>query len=171
MEIGWVESNHAPYNTSGWQILMTNAWVNKDDWTPYFHYDVSMIPGSEASFRQGPCGGPGEYNVCWEVWNGSGWTILRYWVGAMRCELPTGAGNCRFNFFNEAYSSNGVFFPINGGSDGLRTRNIQIRATSGSWFMFDVNLGFGGSWRGVSPYTLCGVNAWYHFRVYQGGSC
>lgn len=174
MEIGWVESNHNPIYTAGGQVVLTTAYtsVSSQTYTPLLHTNLIMSPGSENSFRLGQCAGPGVYHVCWEFWNGSAWATIRQWLGAMRCELPTGDANCRFNWLDEVFSSDLTFPALNGGSDGLRTRNIQVRPAGDNWFMFDAGLGFSGSWSLGDPYSLCPVATWYHFRVYQGsGFC
>lgn len=104
--------------------------------------------------------------VCWEFWTGSAWATIRQWLGAMRCELSDGNGNCQFNWYNEMFSSDESWNPLNAGGEGLHTRNIQVRPSGGSWYMFDADLGFSGAWVEQGPYWLTRVLSWHNFLVY-----
>lgn len=173
IEIGWLESNYGSYWTGDYPVVVTVAHPAGQGQSPVLHTNWFLTLGAEHSFRMGQCGGAGQYDVCWEFWTGSAWAIIRQWLGTMRCELPNGDANCHFNWLSEANAGDGTsWFAINGGPDGLRTRNIQVRTAGNNWFMFDASLGFAGGWEQRHPYYLCAVSDWHHFRTYYGSpSC
>lgn len=168
-EIGWVESNH-DYVTGNNQMILTTtetAPIDGEGQDPALH--VPVDPGDEKAFRATHCGSAGDLSVCMQVWDGNSWDTIRPWNGVMRCKNGDGSGNCRFTWLDEAFSADGSWFNINGGSDYLRMRNIKIRR-SNTWRLFSV-ADFSGDGRWVFPsstYDICLEFAWYHFRFLRG---
>jgi len=105
-----------------------------------------------------------------EIWNGSSWTVLREWEGVMGCLNGNGTFNCNARFWNEALAEDDSgWFDLNGGSDGLRTQNIEVKR---DWFeLFDSTPGYGGTnrgWTEQAPYSICRVFYYYNFTSFRG---
>jgi hypothetical protein len=105
-----------------------------------------------------------------QIWNGSSWYELRRWIGVMRCLNSNGTYNCNARFWDEAVADdNASWFNLNGGSDGLRMQNIEVKR---DWW--DLMEGVGGGWptnRGwieEDPYSICRVSAYNHFTAFRG---
>jgi hypothetical protein len=172
IEIGWVESNHPPW-TGDYPVIMSVVDPTGLPQNPMFHTAYFLVIGAEYFFKLGQCGYSGAYDVCMQFWDGSSWVILRQWLGTMRCEDGSGNGNCWITWSQEASAYDDVaWFNINGGSDGLRMRDMQVRTSSGNWYQFATGLGFSGRWIEESPYSICRISHWYHFTFFHGSpSC
>lgn len=165
IEVGWTESNWGdPGKTGDTQRVQTITWPAGERQNPMLH--GTILPGNDYSFRAQHCGLPGELLVCMEMWNGSSWTLLREWTGVMRCLNATGTFNCYADFLSEAFSSNtSQWFDLNGGADGLRTQNIEVRR---DWW----DLLTTGVWMERDPYSICRVSDYHHFKAFRGSpSC
>jgi hypothetical protein len=123
----------------------------------------TILPGNQYAFRADHCGLPGELLVCMEQWDGSSWMVLESWSGVMRCLNANGTFNCKVDILSEAFSSDtGTWFNLNGGADGLRTQNIEVKRDW--WDLFTT-----GQWlEGAPSYSICRVAGYYHFTVFRG---
>jgi hypothetical protein len=100
-----------------------------------------------------------------EIWDGTKWVIIRQWLDELTCETPEDEGQCFINWYDEAYTESS-WFDINGGSDGLRMRNIHVRYQD-IWSLFSSN-NFNGGWIELLPYQICRIFNWYHFTYFRG---
>lgn len=161
IETGWMESNIDPTGNS--QKVVTVTWRAGlgEGQVPMLHDAWTLVPGNQYAFRQDHCGFPGELLVCMEIWNGESWTVLRTW-DEMRCLNSNGTFNCEVDFFVEAHAADDTtWFNLNGGADGLRTQNIEIKRDW--WDLFTT-----GSWLEEAPYSICRVFDYYHFTAFRG---
>ncbi|MEJ7791990.1 MAG: hypothetical protein WKF65_08485 [Gaiellaceae bacterium] len=169
IQVGWGEANHAPADTGNDQMVLT-VTAQGDAEQVMLHSAWALVPGSQYAFRNQHCGFPGELLVCMEIWNGSSWTVLRQWEGVMRCLNANGTFNCNARFWDEAFTQDdATWFDLNGGSDGLRTQNIEIKRDW--WDLLGSTAEYSPidrGWSEQAPYSICRLFAYYHFTAFRG---
>lgn len=168
IEVGWVETNHYPATGNDQRVLTVTDKEGTQD--PRQHTSWNLSVGGAYAFRAKDCSDSSEGRVCAQIWDGSKWVNIRKWSGVMRCEKTDGTGNCHLNFMQEPFTTNSTWFNINGGSDGLRMRDIKVQNRYSNWFLFDRS-DYAGAWLSQTPYYLCPVYDWYHYRFYRGNGC
>jgi hypothetical protein len=91
----------------------------------------------------------------------------------MRCENANGSGNCNVNWIHEPSSGDDTTWPnLNGGSDGLKMQNIQVRNAANTWGLVTSSFTGGQAfWKdtGIAPYIIREVANYYNFRSFRSG--
>lgn len=166
IEVGWAEANSPLPDPGNVQRVQTVTWRLGAGEGQNVMLHGTILPPNDYSFRAQHCGLPGELRVCMEIWNGElqQWTVLRQWTGVMRCLNANGTFNCYPDFLSEAWSTNtSQWFDLNGGADGLHTRNIEVKRDW--WDLFTSGTGV---WMEGDPYSICRKFDYYHFTAFRG---
>ena len=103
-----------------------------------------------------------------EMWNGSSWMQLGSAYEAMRCLNANGTFNCAVDMFTEVSSVTQTYFDLNGGPDGLRTQNIEVKKDWWDLFTTSQYPAQAPQWVAQDPYTICRVHDHYHFTAFRG---